>query len=42
MRGECLNVVTAHATGAHCIGTALRDIRHGYIDAALGAARRSP
>ena len=35
MRGECLNVVTACATGAHCIGTAVRDIRHGYIDAAL-------
>lgn len=35
MRGECLNVVTACAPGAHCIGTALRDIRHGYIDAAL-------
>lgn len=35
LRGECLNVVTACATGAHCIGTALRDIRHGYFDAAL-------
>lgn len=35
LRGECLNVVTACATGAHCIGTAVRDIRHGYIDAAL-------
>ena len=35
LRGECLNVVTACATGAHCIGTALRDIRHGYIDMAL-------
>lgn len=35
MRGECLNVVTACATGAHCIGSAVRDIRHGYIDAAL-------
>ena len=35
MRGECLNVVTACSTGAHSIGTALRDIRHGYIDAAL-------
>ena len=34
-KGECLNVVTACATGAHCIGTAVRDIRHGYIDAAL-------
>ncbi len=35
MRGECLNMVTACATGAHNIGTALRDIRHGYADAAL-------
>lgn len=35
MRGECLNVVTACATGAHNIGTALRDIRHGYADVAL-------
>lgn len=35
LRGECLNVVTACATGAHSIGTALRDIRHGYIDVAL-------
>ena len=35
LRGECLDVVTACATGAHSIGTALRDIRHGYLDAAL-------
>lgn len=35
LHGECLNVVTACATGAHCIGTAVRDIRHGYIDVAL-------
>ncbi len=35
LQGECLNVVTACATGAHCIGSAVRDIRHGYIDAAL-------
>ena len=35
LRGECLNVVTACATGAHSIGAAVRDIRHGYIDAAL-------
>ena len=35
LRGECLNVVTACATGTHCIGTAVRDIRHGYLDAAL-------
>lgn len=42
MKGECLNVVTACATGAHNIGTALRDIRHGYIDVALvGGAEES-
>ena len=35
LKGECLNVVTACATGTHCIGTAVRDIRHGYLDAAL-------
>lgn len=35
LQGECLNVVTACATGAHSIGTAVRDIRHGYLDAAL-------
>lgn len=35
LRGECLNVVTACSTGAHSIGTAMRDIRHGYIDVAL-------
>lgn len=35
LKGECLNVVTACSTGAHSIGTAVRDIRHGYIDAAL-------
>ncbi len=34
-KGECLDIVTACATGAHCIGAALRDIRHGYIDVAL-------
>lgn len=42
MKGECLNVVTACATGAHSIGTAVRDIRHGYIDVALaGGAEES-
>ena len=34
-RGAALPVVTACATGAHSIGAAVRDIRHGYIDAAL-------
>lgn len=42
MRGACLNMVTACATGAHNIGHALRDIRHGYADAALvGGAEES-
>lgn len=35
MRGECLCIVTACATGASCIGEAYRAIRHGYLDAAL-------
>jgi 3-oxoacyl-[acyl-carrier-protein] synthase II len=35
MRGECLDVVTACSTGAHAIGTATRDIRHGYVDVVL-------
>lgn len=35
MKGECLDIVTACATGANSIGTALRDIRHGYADVAL-------
>lgn len=42
MQGECINVVTACATGAHNIGAALRDIRHGYADVALvGGAEES-
>lgn len=35
MRGECINLVTACATGAHNIGAAVRSIRHGYADMAL-------
>ena len=35
MKGECLDIVTACATGANSIGTAVRDIRHGYADVAL-------
>ncbi len=35
MKGECLDITTACSTGANSIGCALRDIRHGYIDAAL-------
>lgn len=42
MKGACINVVTACATGAHNIGEAVRAIRHGYADAALvGGAEES-
>ncbi len=42
MKGECVNVVTACATGAHNIGDAVRSIRHGYTDVALvGGAEES-
>ncbi len=33
--GACHDMVTACASGAHNIGCAVRDIRHGYADAAL-------
>ncbi|MEG0505632.1 MAG: beta-ketoacyl-ACP synthase II, partial [Raoultibacter sp.] len=35
LKGECTNMVTACATGTHCIGEAYRSIKHGYLDAAL-------
>lgn len=31
-KGVCTNVVTACATGSHCIGEAFRSIKHGYAD----------
>lgn len=34
-KGICTNVVTACATGSHCIGEAFRSIRHGYSDIIL-------
>lgn len=34
-KGVCTNVVTACATGAHCIGEAFRSIKHGYSDLVL-------
>lgn len=33
--GVCTNVVTACATGTHCIGEAYRNIKHGYSDIIL-------
>lgn len=35
LKGDCLNIVTACATGTHCVGEAYRLIRFGYADAAL-------
>lgn len=34
-RGICTNIVTACATGSHCIGEAFRSIKHGYSDMIL-------
>ncbi|NLK26937.1 MAG: beta-ketoacyl-ACP synthase II [Clostridiales bacterium] len=34
-KGVCTNVVTACATGSHCIGEAFRSIKHGYSDIIL-------
>lgn len=35
LEGDCTCIVTACASGTHCIGDAYRSIRHGYLDAAL-------
>lgn len=41
-KGVCENIVTACATGTNCIGTAFRDIKHGYLDACIaGGAEAS-
>lgn len=34
-RGKCTNVVTACATGTHCIGDAFRTIQYGDADICL-------
>ncbi|HKL79125.1 MAG TPA: beta-ketoacyl-ACP synthase II [Mobilitalea sp.] len=34
-QGICTNIVTACATGTHCIGEAYRNIMHGYADLIL-------
>ncbi len=33
--GPCLDIVTACATSSHCLGEAMRAIRHGYADAII-------
>ncbi len=35
LKGDCISIVTACATGSHCIGEAYRLVRHGYADVAL-------
>lgn len=32
LKGKCINVVTACASGTHCIGEAMRSIQHGEAD----------
>lgn len=34
-KGVCEDIVTACATGTNCIGTAFRNIKHGYLDACI-------
>ncbi len=34
-KGVCENIVTACTSGANCIGTAFRNIKHGYLDACI-------
>lgn len=40
-RGKCTNVVTACATGTHCIGDALRAIQYGDADLMLAGGAES-
>ena len=40
-QGPCLDIVTACATSSHCIGEALRAIRHGYADAIIAGGCES-
>ena len=41
-KGECENIVTACSTSTHSIGTAFRDIKHGYLDICIaGGAEAS-
>ena len=35
LMGPCESIVTACATGTHCLGDAFRNIKHGYADAML-------
>ena len=40
-QGPCLDIVTACATSTHCLGEALRAIRHGYADAIIAGGCES-
>ena len=35
LKADCLSIVTACATGTHCVGEAYRLVRHDYADVAL-------
>lgn len=41
MKGKCINVVTACATGSHCIGDAFRAIQYGDGDVMLAGGTES-
>lgn len=40
-KGICTNIVTACATGSHCVGEAFRSIKHGYADIILAGGAES-
>lgn len=42
IKGESVATVTACASGTHCIGEALRMIRHGYEDVVLAGGTEAP
>lgn len=41
MKGKCINVVTACATGTHSIGEAMRSIQHGEADVMIAGGTES-
>ena len=41
LKGKCINVVTACATGTHSIGEAMRSIQHGEVDVMVAGGTES-
>ena len=41
LKGKCVNIVTACATGTHCIGEAFRTIKYGEADVMVAGGTES-